>query len=115
MALYFGLAWFATELASQPQRMSSLICRSNYHQQTDPFHRLTFEDCSAKFPWTSCKSSLHGPLTKGAMGMSWSLSSIPQSCPLGLRVDRRHQGARREARRTCFDLALALKNTCAKL
>ena len=53
--------------------------------------------------WTSCKSSGHGLLTKGEMGMSWSLTgqlntTVP---PPGLQVvDRRHQGTCRAAWRT---------------
>ena len=77
------------ELASKPQRMSSLTCRRNHHLLTNLFHGLGFEDCSTKFPWTSCRSSGHGPLTKGLMGVSWSL--IGQ---LGTRGPVERHGAR---------------------
>ena len=81
MALCFGLAWFATELASKPQRISSLICRSNYHQWIGPFHGLEFGDCSAEFSWTSCRSSGRWLLTKGSMGTSWSLTGQQYHSP----------------------------------
>ena len=92
-------------VASKPQRMSSLIRRSNYHQLTEPFHELEFKDYSATFSWTSCKSSGHGLLIR-ARCMSWSLIGQFNTtvAPCGLRVvDRRLRPF------------LGLRNTCVNL
>ena len=73
--------------------------RTDYHRYANPFHGLGSKDCSSTLPWTSCKSSGHGLLTKGAMGMSWSLTGqLNTTVPLSGRqvVDRMHQEARRE-------------------
>ena len=94
--LWHGVvALFVIELVSKPQPLSSLMRRSNYHQWTKSIPWAVFEDYSTKFHWTSCKSTGHGPLTKGAMGLSWSLTGQLNTNVLFCRlrvVDKMHEG-----------------------